>query len=176
MYDSSLSESDTIQKSNSESVTSSLRTYYLQQMGIDIWIPRNTSDSAKAAIQLMVITDASGDETLLNPREERLLKRMLTSVGVLDQDVSINTLASNPQQHATLATQIVAMQPRVIVALGSLVQQWLVMNGTLLQSGMYEYQGIPVFISYHPAHLLKNTRDKKRAYTDLLSVSQLLVN
>lgn len=155
-------------------ISPSLRLYYLQHMGIDTWIDRK--DCVKSRITLMVISDALGDEISQNRKEARLLKQMFTSIGLSDQDVSFHTLTNYPEQCTKLVTQIGVIQPRVIVALGSLVQQWFETNGVLLQPGMYEYQDIPVFVTYHPAYLLQHTCDKKKAYTDLLHVSQLLAS
>jgi DNA polymerase len=36
-----------------------------------------------------------------------------------------------------------------------------------LRGQVYDYQGVPVVVSYHPAYLLRTPQDKARAWADL---------
>jgi DNA polymerase len=64
-----------------------------------------------------------------------------------------------------LERQIAAIQPKLIVALGTFAAQTLLGTSTpisRLRNRFYEYDGIKVLPTYHPAYLLRNP-DKKRA-------------
>jgi len=132
-----------------------LRQYYLQQMGIDTWHLRGNSSS----IKLMVI----GDPLLL---QNMLMKAMLKSIGLLDEDVCI----ADASESVTM--QIAKVMPQVIIAVGQMACLAL-FNKEQTAGTLDVYQGIPVVVSYHPVHLLEHRLDKKKAYADLLSVQQL---
>ncbi len=64
-----------------------------------------------------------------------------------------------------LERQIAAIQPKLIVALGTFAAQTLLGTSTpisRLRNRFHEYDGIKVLPTYHPAYLLRNP-DKKRA-------------
>ena len=46
---------------------------------------------------------------------------------------------------------------------------------TKIRGGVFEYQGIPLVPTFHPAYLLRNPPAKKYAWIDLKKVKQLLV-
>jgi DNA polymerase len=75
-----------------------------------------------------------------------------------------------------LRRQVELLQPRIILALGrfaaqSLLQASVPEVATLplgkLRGQVYDYQGVPVVVSYHPAYLLRTPQDKARAWADL---------
>lgn len=69
-----------------------------------------------------------------------------------------------------LERQIALLQPRRIVLLGrSAVQSVLGDDRALaaLRGKPFDYLGIPVVVTYHPAYLLRNLPDKAKAWEDL---------
>ena len=70
-----------------------------------------------------------------------------------------------------LERQIALLRPKVIVLLGkSAVHSLLHDDSSLasLRGKRFEYQGIPVVVTYHPAYLLRNLPEKAKAWQDLL--------
>jgi uracil-DNA glycosylase family 4 len=113
-----------------------------------------------------------------------LLNKMLKSVGYAESDVYIaNVLKCRPpnnrdpqeeeiqQCSGYLAQQIALIKPSLILAVGRFAGQFL-LNSKLslgkMRNNMHSYQGTRVLVSYHPAYLLRNPADKKKAYQDLL--------
>ncbi|CAM3137647.1 C-terminal part of DNA polymerase, bacteriophage-type [Legionella steigerwaltii] len=120
-----------------------------------------------------------------------LLNQMLQSIEMIEKDVYIaNVLKCRPpnnrdpqldeiaQCSAYLARQIELIQPHLILALGRFAGQFL-LNKPLalkqLRNTLHHYNNIPFIVSYHPAYLLRNPADKKKAYLDLLTVKKMLV-
>lgn len=69
-----------------------------------------------------------------------------------------------------LVRQIALIRPRLILALGRFAAQTLL--GTeasiaSLRGRRFQYQGVPLVVSYHPAYLLRNLPDKAKAWEDL---------
>ena len=63
-------------------------------------------------------------------------------------------------------------QPKVLLVLGQVAAQQLLNTQTPLEqlrekSHTYGTQNIPLIATYHPAHLLLNPRDKRKAWQDL---------
>lgn len=76
-----------------------------------------------------------------------------------------------------LARQIALLRPRVIVLLGkAAVHSALHEDKSLasLRGRRFDYLGIPVVVTYHPAYLLRNLPDKAKAWEDLLFARRLL--
>jgi len=70
-----------------------------------------------------------------------------------------------------LERQIELLKPRLIVLLGRAAVHSLLGNDHPLGSlrgKRFEYRGIPVVVTYHPAYLLRNLPDKAKAWEDLL--------
>ncbi|MCW8397963.1 uracil-DNA glycosylase [Legionella sp. PATHC038] len=120
-----------------------------------------------------------------------LLNQMLQSIEMQEHDVYIaNVLKCRPpnnrdpqmeeitQCSSYLARQIELIQPHLILALGRFAGQFL-LNQPLplkqLRNSLHHYNNIPFIVSYHPAYLLRNPADKKKAYLDLLTVKHMLV-
>lgn len=76
-----------------------------------------------------------------------------------------------------LERQIALLKPKIIVLLGKVAVHGLLhgdkkiaeMRGT-----RFEYAGIPVVVTYHPAYLLRNLPDKIKAWEDLLFARHVL--
>ncbi len=69
-----------------------------------------------------------------------------------------------------LDQQIDLINPKVIVALGRIAAERLVdYPGSLSKSRLtrFDYRGIPVVVTYHPAYLLRSPLDKSKAWEDL---------
>lgn len=70
-----------------------------------------------------------------------------------------------------LQRQVALLQPKVIVLLGKTAAQSLLGKQDKLaamRGQVFEYSGIPVVVTYHPAYLLRNLPDKAKAWEDLL--------
>lgn len=74
-----------------------------------------------------------------------------------------------------LQREIALLQPKVILAMGRFATQVLLAeHGALatqplgkLRGTVYQYQGIPVIVTYHPKVLLRASADKAKAWADL---------
>ena len=88
--------------------------------------------------------------------------------------------APQPQDLAAcegyLKREIALVQPKVILALGRFAAQTLLRESDphasttplgKLRGQIYQYQGIPVVVSYPPSYLLRNQQEKARAWADL---------
>ena len=77
---------------------------------------------------------------------------------------------------AYLVRQVQLVQPRIILALGRFAPQLLGSTepGGKLRGRVHRYHGVPVIVSYGPAHLLRNPEDKARAWDDLCLAAETL--
>ena len=71
-----------------------------------------------------------------------------------------------------LERQIALIQPKVIVALGKTAALSLLALDpetpvSKLRGTVHRYAGRPLVVTYHPAYLLRNMADKKKAWADL---------
>ena len=76
-----------------------------------------------------------------------------------------------------LERQIAMLKPKIIVLLGKVAVQSLLHEDKTLASmrgSRFEYAGIPVVVTYHPAYLLRNLPDKAKAWEDLVFARRLL--
>ncbi|MGL5743125.1 MAG: uracil-DNA glycosylase [Legionella sp.] len=207
-------------------MSDALKRYYLQTMGLDLWVSRQSDFSCDKQLsalaaevaactrcalhktrtqtvffrgsskaQLMIIGEAPGfyeDQQGLPfvGKAGGLLNQMLQSIGLVEDDVYIaNVLKCRPPNNRDpqtdeivhcstyLARQIELIQPRLILALWRFAGQFL-LNKSLplkqLRNTLHQYNSIPFMVSYHPAYLLRNPADKKKAYLDLLKVKKML--
>ncbi len=75
-----------------------------------------------------------------------------------------------------LRSQLLAIQPKVIVALGKFAAQTLLRDSTpitKMRGQWREYQGVKLMPTFHPAYLLRNPAEKKAAWSDLQQVMKL---
>ncbi len=74
--------------------------------------------------------------------------------------------------------QIEIIQPKVIVTLGRIALQTLLrrqdLKITAVRGNFFEYKGIPVMPTFHPAYLLRNPKDKWLTWSDAQKVMELL--
>jgi len=76
-----------------------------------------------------------------------------------------------------LERQIALLKPKIIVLLGKAAVHAVLHDDKSLASlrgKRYEYAGIPLVVTYHPAYLLRNLPDKAKAWEDLLFARRLL--
>jgi DNA polymerase len=69
-----------------------------------------------------------------------------------------------------LARQIALIKPKLIVALGRPAAQTLLQSEVKIGAArgrLFQHQGIPLIVTYHPAYLLRNLPDKAKAWEDL---------
>jgi DNA polymerase len=116
-------------------------------------------------------------------RAGQLLTRMIEAMGFRREEVYIaNVVKCRPPNNRDpepdeiescepfLKAQIAAIRPSVIVALGRFAVQTLLRDSTPItrQRGRWrEYEGVKLMPTFHPAYLLRNPPEKKRAWEDL---------
>ena len=145
--------------------------------------------------RLMIIGEAPGfyedkEGLPFAGKAGHLLKQMLFSIGLSEQDVYItNALKCRVSENNLplpaeiafcedyLSQQISLVAPQLLLALGCIAGQVAIKKSLplyQLRESLHYYDKIPCLVSYHPAHLLQNPADKKRAYSDLLEVKRIL--
>ncbi|MFM9885896.1 MAG: uracil-DNA glycosylase family protein [Burkholderiales bacterium] len=70
-----------------------------------------------------------------------------------------------------LIRQIALIRPKLIVAMGRFAAQTLLASDASISSmrgRRFQYQGVPLIVTYHPAYLLRSLQDKSKAWEDLL--------
>lgn len=123
-------------------------------------------------------------------RAGQLLTKMIEAIGMKRDEVFIaNVLKCRPPGNRPpqpdeiencepfLKAQLALIQPRLICALGTFAARSLLKTNTpisALRGAIHRYQGIPVICTFHPAYLLRNPPEKKKAWEDLKKVRSLL--
>ncbi|RMG54042.1 MAG: uracil-DNA glycosylase [Gammaproteobacteria bacterium] len=118
-------------------------------------------------------------------RAGKLLDRMIEACGMQRGDVYIANVVKcrppgnrdpKPEEVAACAPylrrQIELVSPRVIVVLGRVAAHALLDTDSPLgrlrgAPHLYDDTGIPMIVTYHPAYLLRNPADKRKAWEDL---------
>ncbi|WP_414691559.1 uracil-DNA glycosylase [Noviherbaspirillum sp.] len=80
-----------------------------------------------------------------------------------------------------LERQIALIQPTVLVALGKTAALSLLgldpeTPVSKLRGTVYSYAGLPLIVTYHPAYLLRNMADKRKAWADLCLATTTYAN
>lgn len=80
-----------------------------------------------------------------------------------------------------LERQIALIQPTVLIALGKTAALSLLgldadTPVSKLRGTVHRYAGLPLVVTYHPAYLLRNMADKKKAWADLCLAMQTYAN
>ena len=76
-----------------------------------------------------------------------------------------------------LERQIALVKPKLLVALGRPAALALLntdLNIGAARGRRFDYKGIPVVVTYHPAYLLRNPQDKGKAWADLCFARRLM--
>jgi len=123
-------------------------------------------------------------------RAGQLLNNMIKAMGLQREDVYIaNIIKCRPPGNRTperdecetcspfLMRQIAVIKPKVIVALGAVAAKTLLaVNAPMaeLRGRWYDFRGTKLAVTYHPAFLLRDPRQKKEAWKDLQRVMQEL--
>ena len=141
--------------------------------------------------QLMFIGEAPGaDEDQQGEpfvgRSGQLLTNMIKAMGLRREDVYIaNIIKCRPPANRTperdecdtcspfLMRQIEAIRPKALVALGAVAaKSLLAINAPMseLRGRWYDFRGTKLAVTYHPAFLLRDPRQKKETWKDLQMV------
>ncbi|MGD8583588.1 MAG: uracil-DNA glycosylase [Gammaproteobacteria bacterium] len=144
---------------------------------------------------LLIIGEAPGrDEDLQGEpfvgRAGQLLNAMLAAIGFQRDQVYIaNILKCRPPNNRDpkpeeaeacdpwLQQQIELIQPVVILALGRIAAHRLLNTEQslgALRGKQYNYAGIPLIVSYHPAYLLRKPVEKRKSWQDLKRIKLML--
>ena len=144
---------------------------------------------------LMFIGEAPGaDEDIQGEpfvgRAGQLLNNMIKAMGLRREDVYIaNIIKCRPPGNRTpergecetcspyLFRQIEVIKPKAIVALGAVAAKTLLaINAPMaeLRGRWYDFRGTKLAVTYHPAFLLRDPRQKKEAWKDLQIVMKEL--
>lgn len=123
-------------------------------------------------------------------RAGELLTKMIQAMGLQRADIFIcNVLKCRPPNNRNplpeevmncepyLTAQLELLTPKVICALGNFAAQALLKTTktvTYLRGEIYRYKDIPCVVTFHPAYLLRNPLDKRKAWEDLKTVMELL--
>src|SRR5579864_4034191 len=123
-------------------------------------------------------------------RAGQLLNNMISAMGLKREQVYIaNVVKCRPPGNRTpekdecdtcgpfLLRQIEVIRPKVIVALGAVAAKYLLaINDSManLRGRWYEFKGAKLAVTYHPAYLLRDPRQKKEAWKDLQTVMKYL--
>jgi uracil-DNA glycosylase len=123
-------------------------------------------------------------------RAGQLLNNMIKAMGIAREQVYIaNVVKCRPPSNRTperdecdtcspfLMRQIAVVQPKVIVALGAVAaKNLLAVQSSLgdLRGRWFEYRGCKLAVTYHPAFLLRDPRQKAEAWKDLQMVMKEL--
>lgn len=144
---------------------------------------------------LMFIGEGPGKEEDIQARPfvgdaGKLLTRMIEKMGLAREDVYIGNIVKcrpplnrDPEEDEMktcspfIDRQIETISPKVIVSLGRISAQTLIATKipiSKLRGRFYEYKGIPVMPTFHPAYLLRNPKDKWLVWEDMQRVLELL--
>jgi DNA polymerase len=115
-----------------------------------------------------------------------LLTRIINAMGLSRDEVYIcNVVKCRPPENRTpqpdeidvcgsfLHRQLMALGPACICALGAVAAQFLTGTRkgiTELRGRFYEFHGIPVMPTFHPAYLLRNPERKREVWADIQQV------
>jgi uracil-DNA glycosylase len=125
--------------------------------------------------------DAQGEPFV--GRAGQLLNNMISAMGLKREEVYIaNVVKCRPPGNRTpekdecdtcspfLMRQIEVINPKVIVALGAVAaKNLLAMNDSManLRGRWYDFKNSKLLVTYHPAYLLRDPRQKKETWKDL---------
>jgi uracil-DNA glycosylase len=78
-----------------------------------------------------------------------------------------------------LKQQIALIRPKLIIAMGRFAAQTLLASDASISSlrgRLYEYEGVPLIVTYHPAYLLRTLPDKAKAWADLVFAKKTMAS
>ncbi len=122
-------------------------------------------------------------------RAGQLLNKILAAVQLRREDVYIcNILKCRPPNNRDplpeeadscepyLKKQIELIRPKIILCLGRIAGQTLLKTNaslTELRQNIYEYHGVKVLVTFHPAALLRNPNWKRPAWEDVQKMRKM---
>ncbi len=144
--------------------------------------------SGNPEAKAMIIGEAPGEqENLMGKpfvgKAGELLDKMLLAIELSREDIYIANIVKcrppgnrNPESSERLAClpylmeQIAIIKPKLFLFMGLVAAQTLL--GTtqsmgILRQTVHEFDGIPAYVTYHPAALLRNPEWKRPAWEDL---------
>jgi len=137
--------------------------------------------------QLMLIGEgpSENDEQSSRPfvgESGQLLARMIEAIGLKREQVYLTYVGKCRSSENTgcdqfLFRQINLVQPKVIFAMGDAAAQALLKTSdgiAQIRGKFFDFQGIRVMPTFHPADLLKNPESKRAAWADLQLVAKQL--
>ena len=120
----------------------------------------------------------------------QLLTKIIESIQLERDEVYItNIVKCRPPQNRTpeadevlacrpfLLKQIKAVQPKIICCLGAVAAQSLLQTAekiTALRGRLFDFEGIRVIPTYHPAFLLRNPERKREVWEDMKRIANWL--
>ena len=155
----------------------SLKAYYLQQMGIETWVRRSVlprvsgvhlmAPKRAESLALVVFEGGEFDEASqwIAGAAGRLLKNMLQSIGLSPVNTAVVFGASSSMGDVVQA-HVVRLKPRVILVFQQTNSTCVGLRRAILNP-TYASQ---IVSSIHPVDLLTQPLRKKSAYSDLLQV------
>jgi len=125
--------------------------------------------------------DAQGEPFV--GRAGQLLTRIIQAIGLRREDVYIcNVIKCRPPGNRSpepdeiascepfLLKQLEAIRPKLICTLGSPATQTLLKTKepiSRMRGRFFEFRGVPLLPTYHPAYLLRNPHEKKTVWQDM---------
>ena len=143
--------------------------------------------------ELMVIGEGPGEEEDKQGlpfvgRAGKLLDEVLTTAGLNLHDIYIcNILKCRPpnnrdplpleieQCEPYLWRQIELIEPKILVALGKIAANTLLKTNAAisqLKKNVHSYRGLPFFLTYHPAYILRNNNYRGELEDDLRKIRE----
>lgn len=146
--------------------------------------------------KMIFIGEAPGREEDLQGRPfvgdaGKLLTRLIEKMGFKRNDVYITNIVKcrppmnrDPEKdeieicRVFVERQIDIIKPDVIISLGRISAQTLIGNDRLkmtsIRGNFFDYKGIPLMPTFHPAYLLRNPKDKWLTWSDAEKVLEKL--
>ncbi len=148
--------------------------------------------------EIMFVGEAPGKEEDLQGRPfvgdaGMLLTRLIKKMGYKRENVYIaNVVKCRPPMNREpepdeieackgfLERQIEIIKPKVIIALGKIAALTLIgdtkLKITAIRGNFFDYNGIPLMPTFHPAYLIRNPKDKWLTWADVQKVLEKLKN
>lgn len=121
-------------------------------------------------------------------RAGQLLTKMLAAIDIQREDVFIANIVKcrppgnrDPQPDEVsaclpwLKEQIRLIKPKIILLLGRVAANTLLQKSETMSAyrqSIHRYENVPVYVTYHPSALLRNTQWKRPAWEDLKRIRE----